>query len=103
MTPNNDDIKKLLDNQFKLIHQEINTVKSDISHEIRMSRMEIINRISELEVRVVQLEVSNQDILKSIKKLKRDLKASIDFFDIDYLKLKKQVDAVEAKVRFISA
>jgi len=103
MTTNNDEIKKLFDRQLKLIHQEINTVKNDIGHEIRMSRMEIINRISELEVRVVQLEVSNQDILKLIKKVKRDLKASNDFFDKNYLRLKKRVDNIESKVRFIAA
>jgi uncharacterized coiled-coil protein SlyX len=113
MTLTKDDvqvIRKMLREEISL---EFEPLKESIRIEFVKNRfliIELTDRIKNLEIRtmnlekrIVGIEKAISDLTKEVKKLKKDLKYSINFIDKDYLKLKKQVDAVEAKVRFISA
>lgn len=106
MTLTKDDvqvIRKMLREEISL---EFEPLKNSIKKEfvgISVLIIELSDRIKNLEIRVTSLEKRNDELIKEIKKLKKALKYSVDFIDKDYLKLKKQVDAIETKVRFITA
>lgn len=90
----NDDFNKLK----RLIRDENEELKTNIYGEIKLARMRLEDRIYNIDERVRNLEKTNAQILKEIKKLKRDINDGIGFNDKNVVRLEKRVKIIEVKL-----
>lgn len=99
-----EDIKLLEKSTRKIVREEVETegknTRQELSHNIRVLRMELSTRIDSLDSRTKKLEVSNQKILKEIGKVKKNLKETSNFLDIENIKAVKRVRALEVHLGF---
>lgn len=76
----------------KVIREEVETesqsTKQELGAEIKLARIEIQSEIKVLSDRVKNLEIG-------FKKIQKDIKSIVNFFDKEYLELKKRVKEVE--------
>ncbi|MBI2007242.1 MAG: hypothetical protein HYS83_00855 [Candidatus Blackburnbacteria bacterium] len=102
-------IKKIVREE---IESEVETLATSLRSEIKFARMEIQNdiknlssRIKDLEIKMKDLEIKVKDLgilarstQKCLKRIEKKLDKSINFLDIDYLALKKRVEAIEQHI-----
>lgn len=95
-------IKKIVREE---IESEVETLATSLRSEIKFARMEIQNDIKNLSNRMKDLEIKVKDLgtlvrstQKCLKRIEKKLDKSINFLDIDYLALKKRVEAIEQHI-----
>lgn len=88
-----------LSNIRKIIREEVESesvnVKEELVAEIKLSRMELQKEIRALAERVKNLEIG-------VRKIQKDVKTVINFFDKEYLNLRKRVEVIEEHLRLSS-
>ena len=84
------------------VEAEVGNAKEELDSEIRTSRVRVQtdiytlgNKIKNVEIRTMNLEKSNQQILNNIKILRKDIKGTINIADHGLLKLEKRVGTIE--------
>lgn len=105
----NNDIKLFEKSTRKIVREEITNetedLKSRFEAEMKLSRMRIENslhdltdRIKNLEIKVTYLEKSNKEIIKEIKKIRKDLSTNINLSDKMEIYLDKRIKTIEKKL-----
>lgn len=93
----------------KVVREEVEAegknIRDGIESEVRMSRMRLQSDVSDLgdrlkniEIRVNSLEKGNGEILKHIRKIRKDLDTNINLSDKFIIHLEKRVKIIEGKL-----
>lgn len=87
------------------ISNEVRSLKKTLSAEIKMSKIQILSTISELEDRIKNIEVGQDDNSKQllllqnqIAKLRKDLTKTISFFDKSNLSTREKVNKTRSEL-----
>lgn len=87
------------------ISNEIRNLKKTLTGEIKMSKVQILSTMSELEDRIKNIEVGQNDnnkqlslLQKQIVKLRKDLAKTIDFFDKADLSTREKVNKTRSEL-----
>lgn len=79
----------------KIVREEIETesksLKEDLLGEIKLVRIELQKEIRALASRVKNIEIA-------IKKIQKDIKSIINFFDKESLQLRKRIERIEDRL-----
>lgn len=80
----------------KIIREEVEveteSLQTEIQGEIKISRMEL-----QKELRLINHRLKDQEI--KIKKLHKDVKTIVNFFDKEYLEMEKRVEKIEQDLK----
>lgn len=84
----------------KIIREEIEnestSVKEELGAEIKLSRIELQREIKTVAERVKNLEIA-------VRKIQKDIKIIVNFFDKEYLGLRKRLEIIEEHLHLSSA
>lgn len=80
-----DEVREIVREELEI---ESQSIKADLQGEIKLARIEIQQDVRELKNRVKNLEIQ-------VSKIQKDIKSIVDFFDKEYLALRKRVDKLE--------
>lgn len=76
-----DDFTKLK----KIIRDEIETegesIKTELGHEIKMTKIQSSSDMDTVQFRLKNIEIKTNNIQTNVKKLRKDLSKTIDYFD----------------------
>lgn len=99
------DLKQIQTIVRQEVTREGKTIRSDIRGEMKLLKMELSNRITQVEERLANIEIRltnvEKDIFlikKDIKKIKKDLIYSVDFLDREFLQLNRRVERIEERL-----
>lgn len=104
------DIKVLEKSIRKIVREEVTNesedLKSRLESELKSSRMriqidirELTDRLKNSEIRLTKLEKINQEILKNVKKIRKDLDTNIILSDRWVIYLDKRIRVVESDLK----
>ncbi|MDP3955214.1 MAG: hypothetical protein Q8Q15_02535 [bacterium] len=87
----------------KVIREEIEAEHDEIQSEIKLFRIQIESRLSNIEDKLKDLTIKGNKhdlqltkILRDIAKIRKDNKYMVDFFDKEYIVIKKRVEKLES-------
>ncbi|WKZ25653.1 MAG: hypothetical protein QY322_04740 [bacterium] len=103
MSLTNEDITKIGKAIKTIVRLEMGNenknLRSSLIAEVKMSRIQILSTISELESRIKNIEANQSEdrkvllsLYKEAKKLRKDLTKTIDFFDRSNLSTREKVN-----------
>lgn len=101
-----DDLKAIRGVVREEVENETQTIKNELSSDIRMSRMSIQTDIQALKDRMKNSEIRltkiDSKITKMHKELKKEIKESFDFLDKSHLKNKRSIEKIENHLHLVS-
>jgi hypothetical protein len=83
------DFKKMREIVREELESESESLKSELRSEIKLSRMQIETKLNQSSSKLKNLEILGKEIQK-------DLKVIVNYFDREYLVLKKDVDLIKS-------
>ena len=73
------------------VESESKSLEEELTTEVKLSRIEL-----QKEIRPIQDKIKNLDL--GIRKIQKDLKLILNFFDKEYLGLRKRVEKIEEQL-----
>lgn len=97
----------------KIIREEVGvefrSLGKDLTGEIKLFRMRIENRLSDIEnaikdldIRIANSTVEIKSLSRSLKRARKDIKIMIDLFDTQDVKLHKRVEKIEKHLNLLN-
>ncbi len=94
----------------KIVRQEIEAegknIRDDSRSELRSARMRIQEDVRELSGRIKNLEIRvnsmGREMKKEFKKVREEIKNSVNFLDKDYVRLKSKVERIKTHLKLES-
>lgn len=100
-----DDLKNIRGVVREEVVGETNDLKNRLEAEMKLSRMRLeesignlTNRVKNIEIKLTTVEKSNGQILKDVKKIRKDLDTNIKLSDKMEIYLDKRVRIIEKKL-----